>query len=231
MHDRKQRKKLACIAALVLFGFGLQAQGADPVVLPEAQVIDKPAPAERLRQPILEKRIAPVIGDGRHRAGRLFLSRRGCHERHAAPRTDPRYTALGRSRDAAVDRRPSDRRSAGGRAECQRRAPHGRTHGHEANYLVRGFLQQTQIKDGFRAGDFATTGVFTFEGPTDVANLERIEVLKGPSAILYGRGEPGGVVNYITREPVFENRFSFQQQASAFQEQSHGALLCTSGLP
>ncbi|MGH8650857.1 MAG: hypothetical protein ACREYE_01165 [Gammaproteobacteria bacterium] len=28
MNDRKQRKQLACMTALVLFGFGLQAQGA-----------------------------------------------------------------------------------------------------------------------------------------------------------------------------------------------------------
>ena len=33
--------------------------------------------------------------------------------------------------------------------------------------------------------------VFTFEGATDIANIARIEVLKGPSAILPGRGEPG----------------------------------------
>lgn len=60
--------------------------------------------------------------------------------------------------------------------------------------------------------------MFTFEGPTDLANIERIEVLKGPSAILYGRGEPGGVVNFVIRTPtLFENRFSLQQQIGSYE--------------
>ncbi|MGH7966301.1 MAG: TonB-dependent siderophore receptor [Candidatus Binatia bacterium] len=84
-------------------------------------------------------------------------------------------------------------------------------------YAVRGFVQQSLFKDGFRAGQSsASFSPFTFEGPTDVANLERIEVLKGPSALLYGRGEPGGTVNYITRVPDFENRFSLQQHFGSF---------------
>jgi len=67
------------------------------------------------------------------------------------------------------------------------------------------------------AGQSPTTfSPFTFEGPTDVANLERIEVLKGPSALLYGRGEPGGTVNYVTRTPAFETQSSFQQYFGSF---------------
>jgi iron complex outermembrane recepter protein len=81
------------------------------------------------------------------------------------------------------------------------------------SYLVRGFRQQSLFKDGFRAGQLPASAAFTFEGPTDVANLERIEVLKGPSALLYGRGEPGGTVSYGTRRPSFSNRFGLRQQA------------------
>ncbi|MGH7958510.1 MAG: TonB-dependent siderophore receptor, partial [Opitutaceae bacterium] len=84
------------------------------------------------------------------------------------------------------------------------------------SYLIRGFAQQALFKDGFRAGQFPGTSEFTFEGPTDVANLERVEVLKGPSAILYGRGEPGGTVNYITRTPDLENHASLQQYFGNF---------------
>ncbi len=83
------------------------------------------------------------------------------------------------------------------------------------NYLVRGFQQQDLIKDGFRAGSVSNAGLGAI-GPTDVANIERIEVLKGPAAILYGRGEPGGVVNYITRLPGFENRFALEQQFGSY---------------
>ena len=85
------------------------------------------------------------------------------------------------------------------------------------SYSVRGFAQQALFKDGFRAGQSpATFSPFTFEGPTDVANLERIEVLKGPSALLYGRGEPGGTVNYVTRTPAFETQSSLQQYFGSF---------------
>ncbi|WP_164928490.1 TonB-dependent siderophore receptor [Gloeobacter violaceus] len=36
----------------------------------------------------------------------------------------------------------------------------------------------------------------------DTANIERVEVLKGPSSVLFGRAEPSGVVNYVTKRPL-----------------------------
>lgn len=35
----------------------------------------------------------------------------------------------------------------------------------------------------------------------DLSNIERIEVIKGPAAALYGRGSSGGLINRITRKP------------------------------
>lgn len=35
----------------------------------------------------------------------------------------------------------------------------------------------------------------------DLSNIERVEVLKGPSSVLYGRGSAGGLVNRVTRKP------------------------------
>ena len=37
----------------------------------------------------------------------------------------------------------------------------------------------------------------------DLSNIERIEVLKGPSAVLYGRGSSGGLINRVTKKPIF----------------------------
>ncbi len=36
----------------------------------------------------------------------------------------------------------------------------------------------------------------------DLSNTERIEVLKGPASVLYGRGSAGGIVNRITKKPL-----------------------------
>ena len=87
--------------------------------------------------------------------------------------------------------------------------------GQGETYILRGYQQETLFKDGFRAGTLPG-GEFAFEGRSDVANIDRIEVLKGPAAILFGRGEPGGVVNYVTKTPAFENRFSLQQQIGEY---------------
>lgn len=36
----------------------------------------------------------------------------------------------------------------------------------------------------------------------DLANIERVEVVKGPAAVLYGRGSSGGIINRITKKPL-----------------------------
>ena len=35
----------------------------------------------------------------------------------------------------------------------------------------------------------------------DLSNIERIEVIKGPASVLYGRGSSGGLINRITKKP------------------------------
>ncbi|RME67910.1 MAG: TonB-dependent siderophore receptor, partial [Alphaproteobacteria bacterium] len=68
-------------------------------------------------------------------------------------------------------------------------------------FAVRGFSGDINVPSGFLVNGF--NGGRGFGGPRDASNIERIEVLKGPSSALFGRGEPGGTVNIITKKPQF----------------------------
>ena len=35
----------------------------------------------------------------------------------------------------------------------------------------------------------------------DASTIERIEVLRGPAAMLYGRSDPGGTFNIVSKQP------------------------------
>ncbi|MBH3430136.1 TonB-dependent siderophore receptor [Pseudomonas alkylphenolica] len=62
------------------------------------------------------------------------------------------------------------------------------------NYSVRGFTTGELYKNGFAVNRGS------YSAP-DTSSIERIEVLKGPAASLYGRGDPGGLVNIVTKRP------------------------------
>jgi iron complex outermembrane recepter protein len=70
------------------------------------------------------------------------------------------------------------------------------------SYAVRGFAGDENLPSGYLVNGFNSGR--GFGGARDVAGVERIEVLKGPAAALYGRGEPGGTVNIITKRAEFD---------------------------
>ncbi|HAA33658.1 MAG TPA: TonB-dependent siderophore receptor [Cyanobacteria bacterium UBA8553] len=60
---------------------------------------------------------------------------------------------------------------------------------------------------GFSSGrDYFTNGVRNafggFNLNQETANIEQVEVLKGPASVLYGQGEPGGIINLTTKQPL-----------------------------
>lgn len=61
----------------------------------------------------------------------------------------------------------------------------------------RGFRQDEIRYDGVRGDPFAGFAV------PQLFTIDRVEVLKGVSGMLYGGGEPGGVINYVTKKPEF----------------------------
>jgi iron complex outermembrane receptor protein len=52
--------------------------------------------------------------------------------------------------------------------------------------------------------------------PRSMANIEQVEVIKGPASILYGQGEPGGLVNNITKKPLDYNFYTVTQEVGSF---------------
>ena len=67
--------------------------------------------------------------------------------------------------------------------------------GQRDQVVIRGF---TAIADQFVDGVRDDALYFR-----DLADIERIEVLKGPAAVLYGRGSSGGLINRVTKKPQF----------------------------
>lgn len=81
-------------------------------------------------------------------------------------------------------------------------------------FALRGFvgdenLPSNYLVNGFNAGR-------GFGGPRDLSGIESVEVLKGPRAALFGRGEPGGTVNLVTKRPTFKKAGEFRVSAGSF---------------
>ncbi|WP_310426604.1 TonB-dependent siderophore receptor [Chamaesiphon sp. VAR_48_metabat_135_sub] len=76
----------------------------------------------------------------------------------------------------------------------------GNTQGRGGNtFSIRGFSGVATLRDGFRQfgiGEGQTQPV------SEIANLEQVEVLKGPASILYGAIEPGGLINLVSKKPL-----------------------------
>jgi iron complex outermembrane receptor protein len=50
----------------------------------------------------------------------------------------------------------------------------------------------------------------------EVATLEKVEVLKGNSALLFGNVAPGGIVNLVTKKPIFKNGGEISYQIGSY---------------
>jgi len=55
-----------------------------------------------------------------------------------------------------------------------------------------------------------------FNAPRDLADIERVEFLKGPVAALYGASEPGGTVNLVTKKPLWQRATSLEAYAGSW---------------
>ncbi|MEH2277324.1 MAG: TonB-dependent siderophore receptor [Nostoc sp.] len=66
------------------------------------------------------------------------------------------------------------------------------------SFILRGFADSSDSStfvDGFNRNNVLSRSL-------DVANIEQLEVLKGPASVLYGQGDPGGILNIVTKQPL-----------------------------
>jgi iron complex outermembrane recepter protein len=80
-------------------------------------------------------------------------------------------------------------------------------------FTIRGFQARAARRNFFSDAADLSEG----RGRNVSAEIERIEVLKGPSTVLFGFGNPGGVINIITKKPLNTQRSSVTLEAGDFE--------------
>ncbi|BCA56561.1 Ferrichrome-iron receptor [Nitrospira sp. KM1] len=75
------------------------------------------------------------------------------------------------------------------------------TQGLNDAFLIRGF----SVTNIYRNGLIDPSNI---NNATDNYNVQRLEVLKGPASVLYGQGDPGGIVNLVTKKPLADPYYS-----------------------
>lgn len=66
-------------------------------------------------------------------------------------------------------------------------------------YAIRGFkAENAQLINGLRGYNTTYTSAM-------LVNIERVEIMKGPAATLYGNCDPGGTINLVTKKPLANN--------------------------
>ncbi|BAU71857.1 TonB-dependent siderophore receptor [Metapseudomonas furukawaii] len=94
----------------------------------------------------------------------------------------------------------------------------------QANTL--GGTMDAVMKRGFgdnRDGSILRDGMRTIQGRNLTATAERVEVLKGPSSMLYGILDPGGVINVIGKKPQLEAYRAITARASSYGDGKDGS--------
>jgi len=79
--------------------------------------------------------------------------------------------------------------------------------------FIRGFEVTTNgvYRDGLREAN----GIWS-RFITEFYGLERVDILKGPSSVLYGQGSPGGIIDKVTKKPTTEARGEAYIQGGTF---------------
>ncbi|MEM6611879.1 MAG: TonB-dependent receptor plug domain-containing protein [Cyanobacteria bacterium P01_C01_bin.72] len=84
--------------------------------------------------------------------------------------------------------------------------------GSNFGFSSRGFETTRVLRNGIRSSGDGGDAIFA----TSPNLVERIEVLKGPTSVLFGQAEPGGLINIITKQPEKEASYDLKFRAGSF---------------
>ena len=89
--------------------------------------------------------------------------------------------------------------------------PANDSYGTGDSFSIRGFeMQNLTFEDGFRSSKY------NIGFQRSMANVQDIEVVKGPASVLYGQSEPGGLVNVGTKKPMDRFYFATEEQIGSY---------------
>lgn len=79
--------------------------------------------------------------------------------------------------------------------------------------ILRGFPSTSMTAMGPMSGisSYYLDGSKVMGVPINMANVQSVEVVKGPASVLYGRSEPGGLVNVVTKPISSVSELSLEQ--------------------
>ena len=80
---------------------------------------------------------------------------------------------------------------------------------------MRGYTNAGAQRDGIP--DHMLSGGGEASGGFDYALTERIEIVKGPSGILYGAHNPGGILNLVSKRPLYQPRTNITVMAGSYE--------------
>ncbi|MCX7056892.1 MAG: TonB-dependent receptor, partial [Proteobacteria bacterium] len=86
--------------------------------------------------------------------------------------------------------------------------------------MLRGFQTTSMTAMGDMSGmsSYYVNGIKVQGVPINMANVDSVEVVKGPASVLYGRSEPGGLVNVVTRELSSTPRVGLEQTLGQYSQ-------------
>lgn len=79
--------------------------------------------------------------------------------------------------------------------------------------VIRGF---NNVEPGDLGGFYFRDGFRMSGVPLSIANLDRLELLKGPASVLFGQSEPGGLVNAVYKRPQAKPYYSLEQRFGSY---------------